>query len=791
MKRILINVRLARFVGVTLLLALSFPLVLSSAQAQPTSFKADFNANVLPATLEESGPSPIYTGGNVTFPEPWNESRRYLRTKANYNTTNFIAEITVTVQSGYGGPGMGFFGVGSGVGDPNFYFEPRVPPTTYARISPYDWGDGFVEIVDSQQEHIEQIIEAAGDGTHRVRITWNHVTRNFTVAIQKNYSGGPFSPTATIGTVSQESFGDTNTRIFFGGAGYSVWDDLLVVVLSGTPGDKKCDKQSIATLVQQFGSIDRAALALGFASAADLQSVIQDFCAPQSQFTFHNIDYPGANRTRARGINNHGDIVGAYRPPGGTFHAMMIQKGKFIPVAPATILGTGWSDAFKINDRGDIIGWTIDDNGYTHGFLLRNGAVTILDFPGATNTYANGLNDSGMVAGDWDLYDANGNYISASSFLWNEGNFTEVKMPGAGDTGAIGINARGDLVGWWDTGPFATIGSGFIFSKGKDQFTSFDAPFPGVYATQPDDINSTGDIVGQYTDEITYLPHGFLKVGDAIASIDYPGAAYTTAWGINSAGQMVGNWYDSSGIGHGWLAEPGKKQKPSSLPKPLDLIGWWPGDGNANDIRGGSNGMLMNGTTFAPGLVKQAFSFDGVDDYVDVADMATLHAITTAVTVDAWINPQVPVYGEGWIFARRDPLISEGVALHIIGSGYLLTTLQTNVSSEFISVAPVITFGTWQHVAVTADTATGQVFLYLNGKAVDLQSIGSSPTISGNFANVSHLYIGQREDSDSIGEDPFWGCRYQGLIDEVQFYDRALSSSEIEAIYLAGIKQGK
>src|SRR5215472_599678 len=92
---------------------------------------------------------------------------------------------------------------------------------------------------------------------------------------------------------------------------------------------------------------------------------------------------------------------------------------------------------------------------------------------------------------------------------------------------------------------------------------------------------------------------------------------------------------------------------------PTGLLGWWPGDGNANDIQLGSNGTLMNGATFAPGLVRQAFSFDGFSAFVKVPDTPALHAVTTAVTVDAWINPQPPPAGFGWIFARRDPFVSE------------------------------------------------------------------------------------------------------------------------------------
>src|SRR5262249_55983069 len=62
----------------------------------------------------------------------------------------------------------------------------------------------------------------------------------------------------------------------------------------------------------------------------------------------------------------------------------------------------------------------------------------------------------------------------------------------------------------------------------------------------------------------------------------------------------------------------------SCTPPPPGLVSWWPGDGNANDIRGGNNGTLQNGATFATGLVAQAFSFDGTDQFVQVPDNANI-----------------------------------------------------------------------------------------------------------------------------------------------------------------------
>src|SRR5205085_1655519 len=57
-------------------------------------------------------------------------------------------------------------------------------------------------------------------------------------------------------------------------------------------------------------------------------------------------------------------------------------------------------------------------------------------------------------------------------------------------------------------------------------------------------------------------------------------------------------------------------------PPPAGMVSWWPGDGHARDIQGSNNGRLLGGTTFAPGVVGQAFSFDGMGAYVEVPDNA-------------------------------------------------------------------------------------------------------------------------------------------------------------------------
>jgi hypothetical protein len=74
------------------------------------------------------------------------------------------------------------------------------------------------------------------------------------------------------------------------------------------------------------------------------------------------------------------------------------------------------------------------------------------------------------------------------------------------------------------------------------------------------------------------------------------------------------------------------------VPQPAGLISWWTGDGDATDIVGGDDGTLQNGAAFGPGLVGQAFTFDGADDAVSVPDSSRLDFGTGDFTVAFWVK---------------------------------------------------------------------------------------------------------------------------------------------------------
>ncbi len=203
---------------------------------------------------------------------------------------------------------------------------------------------------------------------------------------------------------------------------------------------------------------------------------------------------------------------------------------------------------------------------------------------------------------------------------------------------------------------------------------------------------------------------------------------------------------------------------------PTGLLSWWPGDGNASDIWGGNNGTLINGATFGVGKVAQAFSFDGVDDYIEVGPQPSL-VMTDTMTMDAWIYPTGPgseangaiiinKEGEYELYRHRDGDI--GWAFGNADPGW--------VNTDTGHIAPE---NQWTHIAVVYNL--GLVQTYANG--VLIHQYEGSGTI-GDVDPVSNDFrISNRDWFTEI---------FDGLIDEVDIFNRALSGAEILAIYNAG-----
>ncbi len=206
--------------------------------------------------------------------------------------------------------------------------------------------------------------------------------------------------------------------------------------------------------------------------------------------------------------------------------------------------------------------------------------------------------------------------------------------------------------------------------------------------------------------------------------------------------------------------------------RPTDMLSWWPGEGSAEDVKGTNDGTLQNGTTFAAGKVGQAFSFDGVDDYVSFGSSAGNFG-TGDFTVDFWIKTNATRI-EG-VMGKRPVCTHDNFWDSRIGGGYINIELdQDNAGTGHMSVVATqpVNDGNFHHVAFVRQ---GQaVSIYIDG----VLDVSEEASIDHNLSNFADLNVGKSSCTGFDGTNFF-----SGQLDEIALYDRALSDEEIWAIF--------
>ena len=271
-------------------------------------------------------------------------------------------------------------------------------------------------------------------------------------------------------------------------------------------------------------------------------------------FTFAVINDPAAtNGTGAFGINDNGQIVGIAFDASSQQGFLTSDSGASF--TPINVPGAASTNAFGINNSGQIVGGAFGAGGTPGGFLTSDsgGTFTRFDVPGGTNTVATGINNSGVIVGSFCFPGCfiQDPFLHGGSDFANPLSYTVIDL---------GSNAAGSRIN--DSGQFVgnlvgSFGGGFLYSGGP---TLIDVP--GATGTEAFGINNAGQIVGEFQDASGF--HGFLDSGGSFTTIDVPGATTTAASGINNNGQIVGYFVDASGE-HGFLATPTPVPEPATL----------------------------------------------------------------------------------------------------------------------------------------------------------------------------------------------------------------------------------
>ena len=199
---------------------------------------------------------------------------------------------------------------------------------------------------------------------------------------------------------------------------------------------------------------------------------------------------------------------------------------------------------------------------------------------------------------------------------------------------------------------------------------------------------------------------------------------------------------------------------------------WLMNEGGGNkiyDLSGnGNTGSFYGDTKWTPGKFGSALSFDGTEDYVNVSDSNSLDIGTTNnLTISLWVKVNS--------FAVAGGLVSKATGTGSTALDYRISILTESRFSFYVGaytyINSYITRNTnqWYHV-VGVWRGSFPIDIYVNG----IKDNGTSNGSTKNAANTGSLYIGSTYTSSSS---------FNGTIDDVMIFNRALTASEIAQLY--------
>ena len=211
------------------------------------------------------------------------------------------------------------------------------------------------------------------------------------------------------------------------------------------------------------------------------------------------------------------------------------------------------------------------------------------------------------------------------------------------------------------------------------------------------------------------------------------------------------------------------------------LVGWWPFEGNADDLSGFANHGVPAGawlTTDRFGQDSAAFFFDG-EGAVSISHSPSITP-TSAVTISCWFKPEEHTIQHG------ASLVSKGLETQFwnYGSHILPNGIPAFAYTYFsIGSGSSISSNNWTHLVFTVDADLNEMVQYTNGVAETSMFNLNSMTPTANFSNILNsccsapLEIGRNAGGSN-------GAPFHGTIDDVAIWNRALDSIEVMALFL-------
>ena len=209
---------------------------------------------------------------------------------------------------------------------------------------------------------------------------------------------------------------------------------------------------------------------------------------------------------------------------------------------------------------------------------------------------------------------------------------------------------------------------------------------------------------------------------------------------------------------------------PTNNPLWNNLVAYYTGDNTPNDAKGTYNGTLVNGATYSTGKINGGFSFDGVNDYVNFPN--DFFKPVSNFSANFWINTNNATT-EQTIFTSVASNGYLGWRLFISGGVVTFRTFPINTQIHGLSTsASKYTASNWYMITVINDISNG-MNIYVNDTLAASNTIKQA--ISWGSTTINRL--GQNWNNSTV---------FNGKIDEMALWTKALSSTEVTELYNAG-----
>jgi hypothetical protein len=223
--------------------------------------------------------------------------------------------------------------------------------------------------------------------------------------------------------------------------------------------------------------------------------------------------------------------------------------------------------------------------------------------------------------------------------------------------------------------------------------------------------------------------------------------------------------------------------------QPAGLVSWWKGDDDATDHMGNNNGTLENGAGFALGKANDTFSFNGSNQFVLIGQpVPTDLQIQNNITLSAWVYlTSYPAINSYYTIAGSEYGSNHaGIGLYIYGggnngNGWPAGSIDFDIGngSSWYTGFTTTQIPLNQWVLVTAVAAANQPDqIYYNG-VLQPYTTPSGETIWNGTVSYTGSWF-------AIGQSVAANWPFNGMMDEVQVYNTALSAADVLGIYNAG-----